>query len=112
AGRGPGHQEGQEGLPQGDPVTTKVTTKRYGAPAPAMAGRGAPPAWRKSATLQGEPISACCAGQKFLPPGGCGSLLLLRPSQRACKRQTAAPAPLRLFRPQDAPQLRSPWGQN
>src|SRR5699024_4877171 len=30
----------------------------------------------------------------------------------ACKRQTAAPAPLRLFRPQDAPQLRSPWGQN
>src|SRR5699024_12200869 len=26
-------------------------------------------ACRKSATLQAEPISACCAGQKFLPPG-------------------------------------------
>src|SRR5699024_6248667 len=26
-------------------------------------------ACRKSATLQGEPISACYAGQKFLPPG-------------------------------------------
>ena len=38
---------------------------------------------------------------------GCGALLLLRPSRRACKRQTAAPAPLRLLRPQDAAQLRS-----
>ena len=36
---------------------------------------------------------------------GCGALFLLRPSQRACKKQTAAPAPLRLFLP-------SPWGQN
>src|SRR5699024_3323748 len=60
----------------------------------------------------GDPFLPAYAGQKFLPPGGCGSLLLLRPSQRACKRQTAAPAPLRLFRPLDAPQLRSPWGQN
>jgi len=39
---------------------------------------------------------------------GCGALFLLRPSLRACKKQTAAPAPLRLFRPLDAPQLRSP----
>ena len=29
-------------------------------------------------------------------------------AKAACKKQTAAPAPLRLFRPQDAPQLRSP----
>src|SRR5699024_12004322 len=29
---------------------------------------GADPACRKSATLLGEPISACCAGQKFFPP--------------------------------------------
>ena len=39
---------------------------------------------------------------------GCGALFLLRPSLRACKKQTAAPAPLRLFLPQAAPQLRSP----
>ena len=46
---------------------------------------------------------------------GCGALFLLRPSPRACKKQTAAPAPLRLSRPLDAPQLRSPvnvGGQN
>src|SRR5699024_8816094 len=66
----------------------------------------------KATRSRGDPFLPACAGQKFLPPGGCGSLLLLRPSQRACKRQTAAPAPLRLFRPLDAPQLRSPWGQN
>ena len=66
----------------------------------------------KAPRSRGNPFLPAYAGQKFLPPGGCGSLLLLRPSQRACKRQTAAPAPLRLFRPQDAPQLRSPWGQN
>ena len=36
-------------------------------PAPALTRGGA--AYRKSDTLQGEPISACCAGQKFLPPG-------------------------------------------
>ena len=39
---------------------------------------------------------------------GCGALLLLRASLRPRKRQTAAPAPLRLFLPQAAPQLRSP----
>ena len=39
---------------------------------------------------------------------GCGALFLLRPSLRACKKQTVAPAPLRLFLPQAAPQLRSP----
>jgi len=33
---------------------------------------------------------------------GCGALFLLRPSLRACKKQTAAPAPLRLSRPLDA----------
>ena len=69
-------------------------------------------ACRKTTRSRGNPFLPAVAGQKFLPPGGCGSLLLLRPSQRACKRQTAAPAPLRLFRPQDVPQLRSPWGQN
>src|SRR5699024_6973945 len=41
-------------------------------------------------------------------PPGCGALLLLRASPRPRKRQTAAPAPLRLFLPQAAPQLRSP----
>ena len=39
---------------------------------------------------------------------GCGALLLRRASLRPRKRQTAAPAPLRLFLPQAAPQLRSP----
>ena len=39
---------------------------------------------------------------------GCGALFLLRGTQPACKKQTAAPAPLRLFLPQAAPQLRSP----
>ena len=31
-------------------------------------------------------------------------------AKAACKKQTAAPAPPRLFRPQDAPRLRSPAG--
>ena len=39
---------------------------------------------------------------------GCGALFLLRGTRPACKKQTAAPAPLRLFLPQAAPQLRSP----
>ena len=53
-------------------------------------------------------------GDPFLPaaqvrkPLGYGALFLLRPSQRACKKQTAAPASLRLLLPQAAPQLRSP----
>src|SRR5699024_970598 len=46
---------------------------------------------RKTTRSRGNPFLPAYAGQKFLPPGGCGSLLLLRPSQRACKRQTAAP---------------------
>ena len=46
---------------------------------------------RKTTLSRGNPFLPAYAGQKFLPPGGCGSLLLLRPSQRACKRQTAAP---------------------
>ena len=74
--------------------------------------RPVPSAYRSAPRSRGNPFLPAYAGQKFFPPGGCGSLLLLRPSQRACKRQTAAPAPLRLFRPLDAPQLRSPWGQN
>ena len=77
-----------------------------------QAGPDGGSACRNATRSRGNPFLPAYAGQKFLPPGGCGSLLLLRPSQRACKRQTAAPAPLRLFRPQDAPQLRSPWGQN
>ena len=49
----------------------------------------------------------------FPPPAlratlGCGALLLPREPKAACKSQTAAPAPLRLFRPLDVPQLRSP----
>ena len=32
-------------------------------------------------------------------------------AKAACKKQTAAPAPPRLFRPQDAPRLRSPPGE-
>ena len=40
---------------------------RQKAPSAGSCRRGS--ACRKSATLQGEPISACCAGQKFLPPG-------------------------------------------
>ena len=43
-----------------------------------------------------------------LNPPGCGALFLLRGAAPACKKQTAAPAPLRLFLPQAAPQLRSP----
>ena len=43
-----------------------------------------------------------------LIPPGCGALFLLRATGGACKKQTAAPAPLRLFLPQAAPQLRSP----
>ena len=41
------------------------------------------------------------------PFPGCGTLFLLRGRQPACKKQTAAPALLRLFRPLDAPQLRT-----
>ena len=46
---------------------------------------------RKKPRSRGNPFLPAYAGQKFLPPGGCSSLLLLRPSQRVCKRQTAAP---------------------
>ena len=49
------------------------------------------------------------AKRRVIPQGsppGCGALFLLRPAPRACKKQTAAPAPPRLFRPQDAPRLR------
>ena len=52
--------------------------------------------------------SASCPtslARSFAP--GCGSLLLRRGSSLACKRQTAAPAPARLFLPQAAPRLRS-----
>src|SRR5699024_676588 len=63
---GPGHQEGQEGLPQGDPVTTKVTTKRYGAPVPATAGRGAPLfLWRRQ-RKGGAPKSPAFASARSL----------------------------------------------
>ncbi len=46
-----------------------------------------------------------CKNRSAAP--GCSTLFLLRASQRTRKKQTAAPAPLRLFRPQGAPQLRS-----
>ncbi len=42
-----------------------------------------------------------------LYPPGCGALFLLRGTGPACKKQTAAPAPPRLFLPQAAAQLRS-----
>ena len=52
-----------------------------------------------------SPVNVALSG----PAGhGCGALFLLRGSPPACKKQTAAPAPLRLSRPLDAPQLRSP----
>ena len=52
-----------------------------------------------------SPVNVALSG----PAGcGCGTLFLLRGSPPACKKQTAAPAPLRLSRPLDAPQLRSP----
>ena len=51
-----------------------------------------------------SPSDAAC-GRASL---GCGALFLLRGTRPACKKQTAAPAPLRLFLPQAAPQLRSP----
>ena len=54
-------------------------------------GFGACPRVAKAPRSRENPFLPAYAGQKFLPPGGCGSLLLLRPSQRACKRQTAAP---------------------
>ena len=50
----------------------------------------------------------CFCPLRRLRRHGCGTLLLLRASLRPRKRQTAAPAPLRLFLPQAAPQLRSP----
>src|SRR5699024_11951389 len=78
-------------------------------PAPRWGGA----ACRKSATLQGEPISACCAGQKFFPPG---SLALSRFSRRAtagaCENRSAAPAAPSLLRPLDALGAAAPWGQN
>ncbi len=43
-----------------------------------------------------------------LYPPGCGALFLLRGTGPACKKQTAAPAPPRLFLPQAAARLRSP----
>src|SRR5699024_2679831 len=46
-----------------------------------------------------------CKNRSAAP--GCGALLLLRASPRPRKRQTAAPAPPRLFRPLDAARLRS-----
>ena len=46
-----------------------------------------------------------CENRSAAP--GCGALLLLRASPRPRKRQTAAPAPPRLFRPLDAARLRS-----
>ena len=45
----------------------------------------------------------CSGPLRRLRRHGCGALLLLRASLRPRKRQTAAPAPLRLFHPQDAP---------
>ena len=50
----------------------------------------------------------CAWGLSGAAGCGCGTLFLLRGSPPACKKQTAAPAPLRLSRPLDAPQLRSP----
>ena len=43
-----------------------------------------------------------------LNPPGCGALFLRRATAGACKKQTAAPAPPRLFLPQAAARLRSP----
>ena len=43
----------------------------------------------------------------YTPPG-CGALLLLRGAAPACKKQTAAPAPPRLFLPQAAARLSCP----
>ena len=43
-----------------------------------------------------------------LNPPGCGALFLLRAAERPCKKQTAAPAPPRLYLPQAAARLRSP----
>ena len=48
-----------------------------------------------------------CPCENWSAAPGCGTLLLLRASQRSRKRQTAAPAPPRLFLPQAAPRLRS-----
>ena len=58
-------------------------------------------------------VFAALSAALFPPPAlratlGCRVLLLPRGPKAACKSQTAAPAPLRLFRPLDAPQLRSP----
>ena len=43
----------------------------------------------------------------FEPSPGCGALFLLRGAEPACKKQTAAPAPPRLYLPQAAARLRS-----
>src|SRR5699024_6847488 len=50
-----------------------------------------------------------CAQPRDRNPLGCGALFFLRGQKPACKKQTAAPAPLWLLRPLDVPQLRSPW---
>src|SRR5699024_3705361 len=53
----------------------------------AAGGENAPAAsaCRTSDTLQGAPISACCAGQKFLPPGILlGTKLSAEPRTRPC----------------------------
>ena len=46
-------------------------------------------------------------GGTFEPSPGCGALFLLRGAEPACKKQTAAPAPPRLYLPQAAARLRS-----
>src|SRR5699024_4708848 len=71
-----GHPAGRRARPGPGPSVPSDASGRAGkdpggkrsmTPAPALTRGGA--ACRKSDTLQGEPISACCAGQKFLPPG-------------------------------------------
>src|SRR5699024_5523090 len=52
-------------LKQTNPKTKNAGAPALKSPCPSQRRAGVS-ACRKSATLQGEPISACCAGQKFL----------------------------------------------
>ena len=109
-----------------DPLPQRGQKRPCGGPAervkrpPALSG---PKEYKHKHSIQGKHFKASAQAGAFLLPShrrrvfsplrrrrrhGCGALFLLRPSLRACKKQTAAPAPLRLFLPQAAPQLRSP----
>ena len=79
--------------------------QRLGCAAPS--GPAQRPSGRKGRTALKAKAQSLYFNYDLYPPG-CGALFLLRGSRPACKKQTAAPAPPRLFLPQAAARLRSP----